>query len=267
MQPMLNIALRAARKAGDLIVRAGERLDRVSVQSKGQNDFVSDIDREAEAKIIDTLRATYPDHAFLGEESGDSGSDDSEYQWVIDPIDGTTNFLHGIPHYAVSLACLHKGRVEHAVIIDPCRQEEFTASRGQGAQLNGKRIRVSPRPGMDGALFATGIPYKGRNDDHMDAYMASLQAVASTSAGLRRAGSAALDLAYVAAGRVEGFWEVGLQRWDIATGVLIVREAGGLVCDFQGGNRYLDTGNIVSANGKLLKPLLQTLAPHLGHIK
>lgn len=267
MQPMLNIALRAARKAGDIIARASEQTDRLKIESKGVNDFVTDIDRAAEREIVYHLQKAFPEHAILGEESGLTEGSDADYQWVIDPLDGTTNFIRGIPHYAVSIACLYKGVVEHAVILDPIRREEFTASRGRGAQLNGRRLRVSTLASLEGSLIGTGIPYKSRNEHLIPAYTASLAAVSAQTAGVRRAGAAALDLAYVAAGRLDGFWEIGLNRWDIAAGVLLVREAGGLISDFQGGNNYLDSGHIVAASPKVLKPLLQTIKPHLGQIE
>lgn len=266
MQPMLNIALRAARRAGDLIARAAEQLDRVQVETKGENNFVTEIDRKSEQEILYHLQKAYPDHSFLGEESGESGNPDSDYQWIIDPIDGTTNFIRGIPHYCISIACLYKGQIEHAVVLDPIRREEFTASRGRGAQLNGRRIRVTMATSLEGTLIGTGIPFKSRSEQHIPAYMRSLEAVASETAGVRRAGSAALDLAYVAAGRLDGFWEIGLSQWDIAAGVLLVREAGGLISDFEGGGSYLETGNIVAGNPKCLKSLLQTVKPHLGNI-
>ena len=263
MEPMLNIALRAARKAGEIIARASDRLDTVKVSSKGENDFVTEIDEAAEKEVIYHLRKAYPDHAILSEEAGELESD-SEYQWIIDPLDGTTNFIHGIPHYAVSIACARKGTIEHAVILDPIRREEFTASRGRGAQLNGRRIRVSPRKSLDGALIGTGIPYKSRAEQWIPDYVQSLQAVAQKTAGIRRAGSAALDLAYVAGGRLDAFWEIGLSRWDIAAGVLLIREAGGLIGDFDGGSDYMNSGNIVCGNPKCFKAMLQTVKPILG---
>ncbi|GAB3374445.1 inositol monophosphatase [Spongiibacter taiwanensis] len=267
MQPMLNIALRAARKAGDLIARASEQLDRVQVEEKGQNNFVTEIDRKSEKEIIFHLQKAYPDHAFLGEESGESGNPDSDYKWVIDPIDGTTNFIRGIPHFAISIACIYQGQIEHAVILDPIRREEFTASRGRGAQLNGRRVRVAMgATTLEGALIGTGIPFKARSEQHIPAYMRSLEAIAGETAGIRRAGAASLDLAYVAAGRLDGFWEIGLSKWDIAAGILLVREAGGLISDFKGGGDYFETGNIVAANPKCLKSILQVVRPHLEHI-
>ncbi|MCB1847535.1 MAG: inositol monophosphatase, partial [Halieaceae bacterium] len=214
MEPMINIALRAARKAGENIVRASDDLERFEVRAKGVNNFVSDVDVAAEKEIIYHLHKAYPDHAILGEETGLSGSEDADYRWVIDPLDGTTNFVRGIPHYAVSIACLYKGKLEHAVIVDPVRREEFTASRGRGAQLNGRRIRVSKLPGLDGALLGTGIPFKDHCDDKLGPYSKAVEVLAGQCAGIRRAGAASLDLAYVAAGRLDGFWEIGLAPWD-----------------------------------------------------
>jgi len=264
MEPMITIALRAARKAGDLIVRASDDLDRVEVQAKGVNDFVTEVDVRAEQEIIYHLRKAYPDHAILAEEGGLTGSADAEYCWVVDPLDGTTNFIHGIPHYAVSIACLYRGRMEHAVIIDPVRREEFIASRGRGAQLNGRRMRVSELASLEGALLGTGIPYKDHCDDKLQPYSESIRVLAGQSAGIRRAGAAALDLAYVAAGRLDAFWEVGLARWDIAAGALLVREAGGLVADIDGSDNYLDSGNIVCGNPKCFKAVLQAVKPLLA---
>ncbi|WP_027948737.1 inositol monophosphatase family protein [Haliea salexigens] len=264
MQPMVTIALRAARKAGEQIVRASDELERIDVQEKNVNDFVSDVDRNAEREIIYHLRKAYPEHAILGEESGLSGDENAEYRWVIDPLDGTTNFLRGIPHYAVSIACLYRGKLEHAVIVDPVRREEFTASRGRGAQLNGRRIRVSSRTSLDGALLGTGIPFKDHCDQHLGAYSKSLEVLAGQCAGIRRAGAASLDLAYVAAGRLDAFWEIGLAQWDMAAGALLVREAGGLVADINGSDNYLESGNIVCGNPKCFKAVLQTTRPLLG---
>lgn len=263
MQPMLNIALRAARKAGENIVRASERMDLVRVEEKSDNNFVTEVDKAAEKEIIYHIQQAHPDHGFLGEEGGIQGNPDSDYLWVIDPLDGTTNFIRGIPHYAISIACMYQGKLEHAVVYDPIKQEEFTASRGRGAALNNRRIRVSSRSSLNGALIGTGIPYKSRNEAWIPSYTRSLEAVSKQTAGIRRAGSAALDLAYVAAGRLDGFWEIGLNRWDIAAGVLLIREAGGLVGDFQGGSDFMQSGNIVSGNPKCFKALLQTVSPHL----
>ena len=264
MQPMTTIALRAARKAGEIIARATENIDTIDIEAKSNNDFVTEIDKAAEKEIRYHLTKAYPDHAILGEEGGLVGDANAEYQWVIDPLDGTTNFIRGIPHFAISIACFHKGQIEHAVILDPIRREEFVASKGRGAQLNGRRIRVSNRKSLEGALIGTGIPYKSRSEIHIPTYVQSLEAVAKQTAGIRRAGAAALDLAYVAAGRLDGFWEIGLNKWDIAAGILLIREAGGLVSDFKGGNDFLESGNIVTGNPKTFKALLQTVQPHLG---
>lgn len=267
MQPMLNIALRAARKAGEMIVRASDQLDTLSVDEKKQNDYVTDVDRAAEREIVYQIRKAYPEHAFLGEEGGASGNPNAEYRWIIDPLDGTTNYIRGIPHYAISIACERRGQIEHALVLDPVRREEFLASRGRGAQLNGRRIRISNRKGIEGALIGTGIPFQSSSEAHIPAYARSLEAVAERTAGVRRAGAAALDLAYVAAGRLDGFWEIGLQPWDIAAGTLLIREAGGLVADFNGGNDYMTSGNIVCGGPKVFKGLLQLVQPHLGHLR
>jgi myo-inositol-1(or 4)-monophosphatase len=264
MEPMVNIALRAARKAGDMIVRASDDLDRITVRSKGVNDFVSEVDLAAEQEITYQLHKAFPDHAILGEECGLTGNKDAEYRWLIDPLDGTTNFIRGIPHYGVSIACLHRGRVEHAVIIDPVRREEFTASRGRGAQLNGHRIRVSQLTSLDGALLGTGIPYKDHCDGQLPAYAKSIEILAGQVAGIRRAGAASLDLAYVAAGRLDAFWEIGLAAWDIAAGTLLVQEAGGLVSGIDGSDNYMESGNIVCGNPRCFKAVLQATRPLLG---
>jgi myo-inositol-1(or 4)-monophosphatase len=257
MEPMVNIALRAARKAGEFIVRASDDLDRIGVRTKSANDFVSEVDLQSEQEIIRSLQRTYPDHAILAEESGRSGPEDAEYTWIIDPLDGTTNFIRGIPHYAVSIACLHGKRIEHAVIVDPVRREEFTASRGKGAQLNGRRMRVSGLPSLEGALLGTGIPFKGHLEETLPAYSETMAELAAQCAGIRRGGAAALDIAYVAAGRLDGFWELGLSPWDIAAGALLVREAGGIVSDMDGSENFMDSGNIVCGNPKCFKAVLK----------
>ncbi|MEO1077938.1 MAG: inositol monophosphatase family protein [Pseudomonadota bacterium] len=259
MEPMANIALRAARRAGDLIVRASDELERVVVRNKHANDFVSEVDEAAEAEIIRQLQRAYPDHAILGEESGLVGDEDAEYRWIIDPLDGTTNFLRGIPHYAVSIGCTHRGRLEHGVVVDPVRREEFVASRGRGAQLNGHRLRVSKLPSLDGALLGTGIPFSGHEDERLDNYASGMAKLAGQCAGIRRMGAASLDLAYVAAGRFDAFWEWGLSAWDMAAGALLIREAGGLVADIDGSDNYLASGNIVCGNPKCFKAVLQSL--------
>ena len=256
MEPTASMALRAARKAGDLIVRASDDMDRVGYQAKAAADFVTEVDIAAEKEILYQLGKPYPEHRFLCEESGLSGNEDSDYTWVIDPLDGTSNFLRGIPHYAISIACLHRGKIEHAVVYDPVRREEFIASRGRGAQLNGHRIRVGNRHELNDSLIGTGVPFMGHCDEHLDWYTQSLTAVTSRSMGVRRAGAASLDLAYVAAGRLDGFWEMGLNQWDIAAGALLVREAGGLITDLSGSEGWYDSGNVVCANSKRMRQLL-----------
>ncbi|MES9849732.1 MAG: inositol monophosphatase family protein, partial [Candidatus Thiodiazotropha sp.] len=259
MNPMLTIAVRAAREAGRIITRNFNRIDRLTISDKGSNDFVSEVDRNAEAVIINLLREKYPHHAVLAEESGKQGADD--YIWIIDPLDGTTNFLHGFPQFAVSIALKIKGRLEVGVVYDPVSEEMYTACRGEGALLNDKKIRVSGRKGLNGALLGTGLPY--RDFRFTDNYMGMLKALIKDSAGVRRPGSAALDFAYVAAGRMDGFWELGLREWDFAAGALLVREAGGLVTDIGGGERYLETGNVIAGNIKVHNAMLKCILPHL----
>jgi myo-inositol-1(or 4)-monophosphatase len=259
MHPMLNTAVKAARRAGNIINRATRNLDVLAVREKAANDFVSEVDREAEHVIISTLHEAYPGHAILAEESGASGV--SEYQWVIDPLDGTTNFLHGFPQYCVSIALEHRGIVTQAVIYDPGRNDLFTASRGRGAFLNETRIRVSKRAHLKSSLIGTGFPFKELA--HLETYMAMLRDVMKGSAGVRRAGSAALDLAFVAAGRLDAFWEIGLSRWDMAAGSLLITEAGGLVSNLEGNEGWMETGNIVAGSPKVFVELLQILAPHI----
>ena len=259
MQPLLNIAVRAARRAGDLIVRSLPRLESIHVATKGRNDFVTDIDRLAEQEIVTTIRRAHPDHGILAEESGRSGQD--EFVWIIDPLDGTTNFVHGFPTFAVSIALEHRGRLEQAVVYDPMRQEMFTASRGTGALLDGRRIRVSSQRGLDGALVGTGFPYR-ENARWLDSYLAMLKVVMSATAGIRRPGSAALDLSYVAAGRLDGFWEIGLSPWDTAAGSLLIVEAGGLIGTLTGAE-YKQGGNIIAGTPKVYAALVECLSPHV----
>lgn len=265
MQPMLNMALRAARAAGNIIAQSAERIDLVDVEAKGVNDYVTKVDRTAEKAIMEVLLKAYPDHGFLGEENGkrEGKGEGADWLWIIDPLDGTTNFIHGFPQFAVSIAVKYRGVTEHAVVLDPIKREEFTASRGGGAAMNGRRLRVTARKTLEGALIGTGFPFRPDQHTHIDHYLAMFKEVALQTAGIRRAGAAALDLAYVAAGRLDGFFEFGLQNWDMAAGDLLIREAGGLVCDFAGGHNYLDSGNVVAANPKLLKALLTTLTPHM----
>ncbi len=259
MHPLLNIAVRAARRAGSLIVRNLDRGPALAVSAKGRNDFVTEVDRMVEAEIIQVLRKAYPEHGILAEESGMSPGDDTV--WVIDPLDGTTNFLHGFPHFCVSIAAEYRGKAEVAVVFDPLRSELFTAERGAGAQLDGKRIRVSGQKGLDGALIGTGMPYRA-NLKHLKPYLGMLESVMGVAAGIRRPGSAALDLAYVAAGRIDGFWEIGLSHWDTAAGALLVTEAGGRIGTLSGGP-YQGNGHIVGGAPKVFSALVDTLAPHL----
>tara|TARA_R110000782_G_scaffold186629_1_gene276803 strand:+ start:2442 stop:3212 length:771 start_codon:yes stop_codon:yes gene_type:complete len=256
MHPMLNIAIRAARAAGDLIVREMDRVSDISVDIKGKNDFVTEVDTQAEFTIINTIKQSYPDHAFLCEESGASG--ENEFLWIIDPLDGTTNYLHGFPHFAVSIALQHKGRLDQAVIYDPLKQELFTASKGKGAQLNNKKIRVSSQKTLGGALLGTGFPFGDALN--LDEFINSFRSLYPEIAGIRRAGVASLDLAYVACGRLDGFWEYGLKPWDIAAGALIVQEAGGINSETSGGVEFLKSGNIISANPKIIKAILQKIS-------
>jgi myo-inositol-1(or 4)-monophosphatase len=259
MNPMVTIAVRAAREAGRVITRNFNRVDRLTIADKGKNNFVSEVDRNAEAAIIAVLQEKYPHHSILAEESG--SHDGNEYQWVIDPLDGTTNFLHGVPQFAVSIALKVKGRLEIGVVYDPITEEMYTASRGEGALLNDRKIRVSNLKGLDGALLGTGLPY--RDFRYMDNYLGMLKDLIPDTAGIRRPGSAALDFAYVAAGRTDGFWELGLSEWDFAAGALLVREAGGLVTDIAGGEKYLETGNVIAGNIKVHNAMLRRIRPHL----
>ena len=253
---MLNIAIRAAHHAGDFIIRKINKLPDLKVEVKALNDYVSDVDRQAEALIIEDLLKSFPGHAILAEESGViEGKED--YRWIIDPLDGTTNYLHGFPHYAVSIACEHKGRLTHGVIYDPFKQELFAASRGAGATLNNRRIRVGTLKTTQGALLATGFPFK--HPEQLDEFLRSFSAFFSKATDIRRAGSAALDLAYVAAGRLDGYWESGLNSWDLAAGALIVREAGGLVTDYKGDANFLDNGEVIAGNPRIIGDMLRTL--------
>ncbi|MEZ5593209.1 MAG: inositol monophosphatase family protein [Gammaproteobacteria bacterium] len=259
MHPSITIAKQAALDAGKLMLRYFENLDKIEIQTKRPNDLVSEVDIRAEQIIIQTLRKFNPDYAILGEESGHLEGARDDHQWIIDPLDGTTNYLHGIPHFCVSIALRQQGKLEAGVIYDPIRQEMFTASRGQGAQLNDRRIRVSSRGGLDGALYSTGLPPWKTNSHQV--FFKVLSALTEHSAMMRRSGSAALDLAYVAAGRLDGFWEMNLNAWDIAAGALLIQEAGGLVGDFKGSHDFMDNGNIVAANPKVFKGMLQIIKP------
>ena len=255
MHPFQTIAVRAARAAGDHIVRNLDRLGSLNVQEKGRNDPVSEVDQGAEQRIIDVIQRAYPSHAIMAEESGQRAGED--YEWIIDPLDGTMNFLHGLPHFSVSIAVRRSDSIEHGVIFDPIRQELFTASRGAGAQVDDRRMRVDQRRELRGALLATGFPFRriGNLDDHL----ACLASLSPKCAGIRNTGSAALDLAYVAAGRLDGFWQWKLQPWDCAAGALMVREAGGIVTDENGAQGYLENGNVVAAAPRVHSALLPVL--------
>jgi len=260
MHPMLSTAVKAARRAGSVINRGARDLDRLTITAKGPKDFVSEVDRAAEAAIVDVLHATYPDHAILAEEGTAKGANaDAEYLWIIDPLDGTTNFLHGFPQYCVSIALQHKGRITQGVIYDPVRNDLFTATRGRGAFLNDHRMRVSRRQHLRDCLIGTGFPFRDGSD--VDTYIKMMRAMMIETAGLRRPGSAALDLAYVAAGYYDGFWEIGLNAWDVAAGSLLILEAGGLVGDLLGDNGYLYGGQVIAANPKIFAQIIKVLAP------
>lgn len=253
MHPMLNIAVTAARAAGNIIIRQMDYVRDLDIKEKSRNDFVSEVDRQAEAAIIDTLHKYYPGHGILAEESGRKDSS-SEYLWIIDPLDGTTNYLHGFPQFAVSIALQRKGVLQQAVIYDPLRDELYTAGRGQGAYLNDRRIRVSRQKHLEGALLGTGFPF--REGARIERYLHMLKVFCGVTAGIRRAGAAALDLAYVACGRLDGFWESGLKTWDMAAGVLLIEEAGGMVGDFRGGDTFLTGGDIIGGNPDVYREMI-----------
>ena len=263
LHPMLNTAVKAARAAGNVINRASMDLDRLKVNTKAPNDFVTEVDQAAENAIIDILLAAYPGHAILAEESGRSrGAQDSEYVWIIDPLDGTTNFIHGLPVYAVSIALAHRGQVQQAVVYDPTRNDLFFASKGRGAFLNDRRLRVSKRTRMAESLIGTGFPF--RKGDNFKRYLQIFEDVMQHCAGLRRPGAAALDLCYVAAGYYDGFFETGLNPWDVAAGSLIITEAGGLVGNFTGEADFLYRREVVAGNPKIYAQMVTLLAPHTG---
>lgn len=266
LHPMLNIAVKAARAAGSIINRASLDLDLLKVSTKSPNDFVTEVDQAAERAIIDTLLGAYPGHAILAEESGrEHGAKDSEYLWIIDPLDGTTNFIHGFPVYAVSIALAHRGKVEQAVVYDPARNDLFVASKGRGAFLNDRRLRVSRRTRLQDSLIGTGFPF--RRGDNFKRYVKMFEEVMQHCAGLRRPGAAALDLCYVAAGWYDGFFETGLNPWDIAAGSLMITEAGGLIGNFTGEADYLYQREVVAGNPKIYGQLVQLLAPYTRVIK
>ena len=266
MHPMLNIAVKAARRAAQIINRASLDLDLLQVSKKQHNDFVTEVDKASEAAIIDTLKTAYPDHAILAEESGKSDNE-SEFQWIIDPLDGTTNFIHGFPQYCVSIALQQRGQITQAVVYDPTRNDLFTASKGAGAYLNEKRIRVGKRDKIADALIGTGFPFRnagGKDGEALEEYINMFRIMTTSCAGLRRPGAAALDLAYVAAGRLDGFFEKGLKPWDIAAGSLLVSEAGGIIGNFKGDGDYLYNGEVIAGSPKIFAQTVALLSPFAG---
>lgn len=257
-RPAVNVAVRAARSAGNIILRYMNRIDGLNVVEKQRMDFASEVDKLAEAEIVKELRRAYPTHAFLAEESGATGK--GPLTWVIDPLDGTHNYLRGIPHFCVSIAMLDRGEPVYAVIFDPLRDELFTASKGDGAYLNDRRLRVSKRENLGGAMIATGFPYRQRA--HLDSQLDMTRALLGQAEDLRRSGSAALDLAYTAAGRYDGYFEIGLKPWDLAAGVLLVREAGGRYCDFAGRDGIPESGNIIAGNLNVAQAMVDAIGQH-----
>jgi len=271
MNPLINIGIKAARNAGNIIVRYMDQVHRLAVEKKGENDFVSEVDRAAEDEIIEVIQRAYPHHRITAEESGSErtsaeacATSKDDVEWIIDPLDGTINFLHGHPDYVVSIGIRCKGRMEHGIIFNPLRNELFTASRGQGAQLDNRRIRVSGQTHLGNSLVTIGYP--ARDLPHFDVWLKCMDEVVKKSAGIRNTGSTALDLAYIACGRTDAFWQPRLKIWDIAAGSLIVREARGLVADFEGNQNFLENGNIVCANPKIFNELLFLIKPTLGEV-
>jgi len=258
MHAMLNIAIRAARTAGNIVVRYSDRVDRLTIVKKSFNEFVTEIDKQAEQAIIDTLLRAYPNHSILGEESGYRQGND--YVWIIDPLDGTANYFHGFPQFSISIALAYKGRLDHAVVYDPLREELFTATRGESAKLNDRRIRVSRCNDLGDALLGMESPCQ--NPEQIDSYLSICKAFIATSVGVRQSGSAALDLASVAAGRLDGFGGFGLKSWDMAAGALLIQEAGGIVNDLCGVDDYLKSGNIIAGNLKIHDAMAQVIRPY-----
>ena len=260
MHALLNVAVMAARRAGHTLIKKMVNLDKLKVEQKGHNDYVSDADRAAEKAVIACIHKHYPDHAILAEESGASGESDTV--WIIDPLDGTTNYLHGFPVFAVSIGVQEKGRMEHAVVYDPLRQELFTASRGNGAQLDGRKIRVSGLINLDRALIGTGFPFR-ELDLEISPYLEMLTKTIRNTSGVRRAGAAALDLCYVAAGRLDGFFETGLAPWDLAAGGLIIREAGGMISGLDGSENFLETGHVLTGTPRIYREMAKLCATEI----
>jgi len=260
MHPMLNIAIRAARNAGKIISKGFENLEKVDFEEKTLNDYVCSVDKESELSIISTLKNSYPDHSFLSEESGIENGKDTNHQWIIDPLDGTNNFLRGIPHFAISIALKIKGRTEIGIIFDPIQNELFSAVLGQSSQVDGYRTRATSVTKLTKTLLATGFPFKAKH--HTQSYLNIFKELFLQVGDIRCSGSPALDIAYVAAGRFDGFWEFSLKPWDIAAGELILKESGAMMTDFEGGNHYMKSGNVVAANPKLLKDMLCVIRKH-----
>jgi len=261
LHPMLNVAIKAARTAGSIINRAALDVEAVRISQKQVNDFVTEVDQASEQAIIETLLTAYPGHGILSEESGNThGAKDSDFVWIIDPLDGTTNFIHGFPVYCVSIALAVKGKVEQAVVYDPSRNDLFTATKGRGAFLNERRIRVSKRTRLQECLISTGFPF--RPGDNFKNYLNMMADVMQRTAGLRRPGAAALDLAYVAAGFTDGFFETGLKPWDAAAGSLLVTEAGGLIGNFTGESDFLDQQECMAGNPRIYGQLVPLLAKY-----
>jgi len=263
MHALLNVAVMAARRAGSALIKKMVNLEKLKVEQKGHNDFVSDADLAAEKAVINCILKHYPDHAILAEESGTQGESDTV--WIIDPLDGTTNYLHGFPVFAVSIGVQINGRMEHGVVYDPLRQELFTASRGQGAHLEGRRIRVSGQKQLERSLIGTGFPFREADAD-LQPYLDMLGKVVRATAGVRRPGAAALDLAYVAAGRLDAFWETGLAPWDLAAGSLLIREAGGIMSGLDGSENFLDTGHVLTGTPKIYAGLAKLCAAEIKQL-
>jgi myo-inositol-1(or 4)-monophosphatase len=266
LHPMLNVAIIAARKAGNIINRASLDIEQVKVSTKSANDFVTEVDQKAEEVIIETLLTAYPGHGILAEESGRThGAKNSEYVWIIDPLDGTTNFIHGFPVYAVSIALAFRDQIQQAVVYDPTRNDLFYASKGRGAFLNDKRLRVSKRTRMSDSLIGTGFPF--RKGDNFQRYVKMFSEIMQNCAGVRRPGAAALDLCYVAAGYYDGFFETGLNPWDIAAASLMITEAGGLIGNFTGESDFMYQREVVAGNPKVYAQMVSILAPYTHVIK
>jgi myo-inositol-1(or 4)-monophosphatase len=263
MHALLNVAVMAARRGGNTLMWHANKLDKLNVEKKGRNDYVSEADRDAEQAVIETIHKHYPDHAILAEESGASGQSDTV--WIIDPLDGTTNFLHGFPVFAVSIGVQVKGRIEHGVVYDPVRQELFTASRGTGAQLDGRRIRVSGQTHLEHSLVGTGFPFR-QAESELPPYLTMFEKIMRNTSGIRRPGAAALDLSYVAAGRLDAFWETGLAPWDLAAGSLIIREAGGIITGLDGSENFLETGHVLTGSPKIYGALTRLCATEIKAI-